>query len=383
MGKYCIALLIICLSVLTGCKSNAGDKDSETHYYYIVVRDLTDTNLERSIVLSKTIEAPNDSAAIDSALVKIHARLYVETLLALQPNSHDKITPHDFIINIFGESGFINISSNPDLLAYVNKGKLPRIFEHSEMWNKNDDYAAALQYYKEQTSLFSNPAQMFERGKEYRGIHEDAFRPYERINDRSKIKSIKKKKQEKGMPLLEITILCVSAILLLYFGLRKPRKSATNKIIKPDYSNHRNKPAIKMLNREGDPGKDEWHTYIAGVAHYISQHDIGGFSGFVVTDHNNKYDSNAMGIYNSFGKLLGYIPAKELSDYREWCEGKAQPCVGFIFIEDNQIRGRVKILHPCNKEFMQTEFSRYLQWVNDNYGSEYLPKSMTMDFETL
>lgn len=144
----------------------------------------------------------------------------------------------------------------------------------------------------------------------------------------------------------------------------------------------RKKPVIQMLNREADWQEDGWHTYIAGLHHHVSKYDIGGFTGWVENDHGNTYDSNAMGVFNSFGKLLGYIPAKELSDYRAWCDAKPQPCVGFVFVEDGQIRGKVKILRPCNEEFLQKGFSSYLQWVNDNFGSEYLPKSMNMTFNT-
>lgn len=144
----------------------------------------------------------------------------------------------------------------------------------------------------------------------------------------------------------------------------------------------RQKPIIKMLNRDGDACEDEWHTYIAGLAHHVSKYDIGGFNGWVENDIINAYDSKAMGVYNSFGKLLGYIPAKELIDYRLWCDSKPQPCIGFIYIEDGQCRGRIKILRPCNENFLQIEFSRYLQWVDANYGKDYLPKSMSINFET-
>ena len=137
-----------------------------------------------------------------------------------------------------------------------------------------------------------------------------------------------------------------------------------------------------MLNRDGDTHEDEWHTYIAGLSHHVSKYDIGGFTGWVENDFDNAHDSKAMGVYNSFGKLLGYIPAKELEDYRLWCDAMAQPCVGFIYVEDNQYRGRVKILRPCNEEFLEKEFSLYLRYVKDNYGEEFLPKSNSIQFDT-
>lgn len=144
------------------------------------------------------------------------------------------------------------------------------------------------------------------------------------------------------------------------------------------------KPVLKMLNREGDLHEDEWHTYIAGVKYHAYKYDIGGFYGWVGPDKDNLHDNKAMGIYASFdskGKLLGYIPAKELSDYREWCDAQPQPCVGFIFVEDGEMRGRVKILRPCSEEFLEKEFSRYLQWFKDNFGTKYVPKSKNMQFE--
>lgn len=141
------------------------------------------------------------------------------------------------------------------------------------------------------------------------------------------------------------------------------------------------KPNIKMLEEEGDIHEDEYHTYIAGLHHYIAYEDVGGFSGYVVADPNNAFDNKAMAVCNDKMKILGYIPAKELDDYRDWSDAKPLPCVGFIFIEDKQIRGRVKVLHPCNEQFLQDEFSRYLQWVNDNYGSAYLPKDLKIEFE--
>lgn len=143
----------------------------------------------------------------------------------------------------------------------------------------------------------------------------------------------------------------------------------------------RKKPIIKMLNCDGDAYEDEWHTYIAGLPHCASKYDVGGFTGWVENDFDNAYDSKAMGIYNSFGKMLGYIPAKELLDYRDWCRGESMPCMGFVYVENGQYRGRVKILRPCNETFLQTEFSRYAQWIYDNHGKEYLPESMSMNFD--
>lgn len=175
-------------------------------------------------------------------------------------------------------------------------------------------------------------------------------------------------------------ILAVLAILLLSV-MKSINDSSQQNQSKTSSSTRQSKPVIKMLNREGDVQEDEWHTYIAGLSHHASKYNIGGFTGIVANDVNNTRFPDAMGVYNSSGKLLGYIPAKDLNEYREWCDAMPQPCVGFIFEEDGELRGRVKILRPCNEEFIQQEFTRYLQWVNDNYGKKYLPPTMSMQFD--
>lgn len=177
---------------------------------------------------------------------------------------------------------------------------------------------------------------------------------------------------------LFIFITLVVIVCIVLFG----KNTQDDKKRKDTRKGLKKKPNIKIFNREGDSHEDEWHTYIAGVSHHASKYDVGGFSGWVGADPENPYDNKAMAVYNSFGKLLGYIPANELKNYREWCDCQPQPCVGFVFVEDGHLRGRVKILRPCNEIFLEEEFSKYLQWVKDNYGKEYLPKTMSMQFET-
>lgn len=173
--------------------------------------------------------------------------------------------------------------------------------------------------------------------------------------------------------------LCVIVAVVCLFVMLKIKFGGSDKIQSPALVQSP-KPIIKMLNRDGDVHEDEWHTYIAGVNHHASKYDIGGFCGYVANDPTNAHDPDAMGVYNSF-KMLGYISAKELKDYRRWCDAGAMPCVGFVFLEDGQMHGLIKVLKPCNNAFLETEFSRYLQWVKDNYGSEYLPKNLTMILE--
>ena len=175
---------------------------------------------------------------------------------------------------------------------------------------------------------------------------------------------------------MKVIILAIIAIFCFWCAsLIKPAKN------KKSPQRQKTKPVIQMLNREGDMQEDERHTYIAGLHYHVSKYDIGGFTGWVAHDTDNTHDRRARGVYNSFGKLLGYIPARELDDFIAWCDSKPVPCVGFIYTDNGEIRGRVKMLLPCNAEFLQTGFSNYLQWVCDNYGAEYLPKSMSMQID--
>lgn len=133
------------------------------------------------------------------------------------------------------------------------------------------------------------------------------------------------------------------------------------------------RPAITMLNRKGESWADEYQTYIAGVPYHASRRDIGGFSGYVANDAGNTHDRNAMGVYNSDGKLLGFVPARELRDYRDWCGASTVPCIGFIHVEDGQLCGRVKMALPCNQDFVNDVFSRYRDWIRKNHGERYVP----------
>lgn len=168
--------------------------------------------------------------------------------------------------------------------------------------------------------------------------------------------------------------LILTVIMFIFEKLSSSKNKNEIKRLPPDTS-------IRMLNREGDPDEDEWHTYIAGVKHRnLSGNDIGGFCGYVVNDSENTYDSKAMGVYS--GKLLGYIPASELGEYREWCNGEPMPCVGYIYKEKGEWRGRVKILRPCNADFIREEFTRFISWVENNYGPSFVPKEIKWEFDS-
>ncbi len=143
------------------------------------------------------------------------------------------------------------------------------------------------------------------------------------------------------------------------------------------------RPKIKLRNEDGDPWMDSRNTYIAGLSYYATKRDVGGFWGYVVNEPDNKVDPKAMAVITVSGKLLGYIPAKELKEYRDWCNGMPRPCVGFLYVHGDQLRGRAKILDVSSREFLEREFANYLSWVRSHMGERYLPKENKMphDFE--
>ena len=161
----------------------------------------------------------------------------------------------------------------------------------------------------------------------------------------------------------------------------KPNQTISEPVKIPKVKRPNNRPVMKLLNRSGQPFIDEQYICIAGLKYHTSPSDMGWFSGWIDADVGNPVDSRARGVFNSKGKLLGFVPAKELDDYIAWSGGKPMPCVGFIFEEEGQIRGRAKVVKPCNPAFLQDQFSRFSQWVVDNYGIEYAPKSIEIEFD--
>ncbi len=96
--------------------------------------------------------------------------------------------------------------------------------------------------------------------------------------------------------------------------------------------------SIEYLGTDADM-PDDFDTYIAGANYRCSFMDIGGFIGFAIPQFDNKHDINAVAIYNKKGKHLGFIPRIEAKQFREWCDTRPVPCVGYIKMEDGKYRG--------------------------------------------
>ena len=112
--------------------------------------------------------------------------------------------------------------------------------------------------------------------------------------------------------------------------------------------------------------------YIAGLHHHCTEWDIGPFIGVVFNEKSNPADRDAMAILDTNKrKIVGYVPAKILDDYRDWCKGKKRYCVGYIFWDGEYLRGRCRV-YPSMDEVPEIEkdASRYTSQVADHFGWE-------------
>ena len=151
------------------------------------------------------------------------------------------------------------------------------------------------------------------------------------------------------------------------------------------YENQRLRPndSIEIDDDDDDDDDDAWHyiTYIAGVNHHCDDSDIGGFIGLAKPQPENPYDKNAIAIIRNDGALLGYIPAKELGEYRAMSNAETFHCVGYI-VEGNNglLNGRVKVILSRDDVEVNHEVAAYVRWLLRNKGKRYLPNGF--DFHT-
>lgn len=114
-----------------------------------------------------------------------------------------------------------------------------------------------------------------------------------------------------------------------------------------------------------------FNLYIAGLKHHCTDGDIGIFTGAVYNETSNPKDRKAMAVVNAQKKLLGYIPAKRLEEYWDWCGGETRSCAGYIFWNGNMLLGRVRI-YPNADDMSKTQedASQYLAQVVTHFGWE-------------
>lgn len=127
------------------------------------------------------------------------------------------------------------------------------------------------------------------------------------------------------------------------------------------------------LPRKARKHKIDYETRIAGAYHHCDDSDIGGFIGYIQPDANNRYDRNAIGVYNNDGKLLGYIPKEETADVRRWATQPHLPCIGYILSGDKvDYWGRVTIIDtdPVRTEI---EIIRTAMFMLERDGVKIIP----------
>lgn len=136
---------------------------------------------------------------------------------------------------------------------------------------------------------------------------------------------------------------------------------------------------VEILYRAKSTDEPEYLTYIAGVTFRNDRHDIGGFIGWVSSDPNNSHDPNAIAIYRSGGKLVGYIPKKETKSFREWSNKECLPCIGYINKGDEvDLYGKVKVL-DTTEEGVRLEMAKFVAWMISNFGVSFVPDGFTIN----
>ncbi len=110
--------------------------------------------------------------------------------------------------------------------------------------------------------------------------------------------------------------------------------------------------------------------FIAGLAHHVRKKDVGYFTGVIGNEPDNPYDRKAMAVYhNQLGKIVGYVPAAILKEYRSWCGRRNCKCVGYIFFDGEYLRGRVRAYLPdLNQEEIVQDALKYLEEVAEHFG---------------
>lgn len=132
-------------------------------------------------------------------------------------------------------------------------------------------------------------------------------------------------------------------------------------------------------DEDGDEDEEEdicYVTRIAGVTFHNDESNIGGFLGYVRSDASNEHDPNAIGIYGSDNRLIGYIPKDEQEDYRMWSHKENLLCVGFINEGDEvDLYGKVKIV-DADKNTTALELVKYAAWMISTFGVKFVPAGL-------
>ena len=118
-----------------------------------------------------------------------------------------------------------------------------------------------------------------------------------------------------------------------------------------------------------------WQTRIANIRYQCNRDDIGVVI-FAVKPEPNDYNADSMSIIRDDGKLLGFIRKREAHRFNRWAGGEMCSGMGMIQYDEatNKLWADIFVFPPhADDEQVETYVKKYLEWVTDVYGAEYIP----------
>lgn len=140
---------------------------------------------------------------------------------------------------------------------------------------------------------------------------------------------------------------------------------------------------------------------IAGVKYYNSYQDCGGFFAWIVPEPDNPYDADALAIIRTDNKKIGHVYRSDQACIRNYMHGKSILVVGYITVgedtiiniggknvtdaKESYLYGRYHILDgdPTKDEYARADLERYMQWMVDKFGKDYLPSDIKIVSENM
>ena len=173
------------------------------------------------------------------------------------------------------------------------------------------------------------------------------------------------------------TILC---IVLAIFAVLFILIYVPNTLGYTETENLFKRPQYKIIPRP-DGLTSDFEVRIAGAMYHCDDSDVGGFLGYVKPDPDNPHDSKACGIYNRYGKLIGFVPRVVLDAYRPWSKCEKHFCIGWVARGHDKIPyyGRAMVFDPSSG--VEVEVARYLLWIIENRGFNRLPKGVKLTID--
>lgn len=131
-----------------------------------------------------------------------------------------------------------------------------------------------------------------------------------------------------------IVIIALCAFVMIIKSLSKDETKQT------ENNSQNTKLTYELIIEDEDDGyrtRHHWNgiepyawfiTTVAGVNYHLSAEDANNkYCGITAAEKDNKFDPNAIKLVTNEGKMLGYVPAKDLKEFRDIFEKEE---VGFI-----------------------------------------------------